>query len=140
MNFEDFIKKGHAKRASKDENLAKSLIEGVKNDLIFLEKLAITKESARKIMTNYYDVLRSLLEAISSLDGYKIYLHEAFTYYLKEKGENIISIKFDRFRIIRNKINYYGKDISIEETIENVNEIKKVINILMNKYINFNEK
>ena len=30
---------------------------------------------------------------------------------LKEKQEELISIKFDRFRKIRNQINYYGKDI-----------------------------
>ena len=69
-------------------------------------------------MSNYYDILRSILETIAILDRCKIYSHEAFTYFLKEKDENIIVNKFDRFRKIRNKINYYGKNISIEKTKE----------------------
>ena len=86
-------------------------------------------------MANYYDVLRSIVEAISSLDGYKIYSHEAFTYFLKEKGEDLIAEKFDRFRKIRNGINYYGKNISIEEVKEHIPEIVKLINVLKKKYL-----
>mgnify|MGYP001560886570 FL=1 len=86
-------------------------------------------------MTNYYDVLRSILEAISSIKGYKIYSHEAFTSFLKELKEETLSRKFDRFRKIRNSINYYGKDISVEETRENIKEIKNMIQILIKKYL-----
>ena len=85
MKFEDFIEKGQIRKASKDSSLAKSLISTAENDLIFLKNLDINEYSARKIMTNYYDILRSILEAISILDGYKVYSHEAFTYFLKEK-------------------------------------------------------
>ena len=76
-----------------------------------------------------------ILEAISIIDGFKIYSHEAFTYFLKEKGEEVLSTKFDRFRKIRNSINYYGKDISIEETKENIEEIKEMIKSLIKKYL-----
>lgn len=86
-------------------------------------------------MSNYYDVLRSILEAISTLDGYKIYSHEAYTYFLKEKGESLIADKFDRFRIIRNKINYYGKPITVEEVKENVSVITRLIDELKRKYL-----
>ena len=86
-------------------------------------------------MTNFYDVLRSILEAVSAIKEYKIYSHEAYVYFLQEIGEELLAIKFDRFRRIRNSINYYGKDISIEETKENIFEIKKMINILIRKYL-----
>lgn len=135
MKFENFIDEGQARRATKDILLAKSLLNTAKKDIKFLEDLKISEDSSRKIMTNYYDVLRSVLEAISAIEGYKIYSHEAFTYFLKEKGEDVISIKFDRFRKIRNGINYYGKDISAVETRENVEEIKKIIRILIDKYL-----
>jgi len=130
MKFNDFIKIGQVKIAAKDKSLAKSLLITSENDLKFLETLEINKISARKIMSNYYDVLRSILEAISSLDGYKIYSHEAFTYFLKEKSE-----KFDRYRKIRNNINYYGKDVSVEEVKEHSVEIKKIIGILKKRYL-----
>jgi len=137
MRFIDFLEQGLARKTTKDENLAKALFTTAKNDLIFLNKLQIDEFSARKIMTDYYDVLRSILEAIAALDGYKIYQHEAFTHYLKEKDEESISIKFERFRKIRNRINYYGQIISVEETKDNVEEIKRLIDYLINKYLKF---
>ncbi len=135
MKFEDFIKQGTVRRASKDKALAESLIKSSKKDLEFLDSLKINENSSRKLMVNYYDVLRSILEAISAMRGYKIYSHEAFTYFLKENGEELLSIKFDRFRKIRNSINYYGKDISIDETKENIKEIKIMITKLIKKYL-----
>lgn len=135
MKFEDFIKQGSVRKASKDISLAKSLIISSKKDLEFLNNLKITKNSSRKLMVSYYDVLRSILEAIAAVDGFKIYSHEAFSYFLKEKNEEIFSIKFDRFRKIRNSINYYGENISIDETEENIQEIKKMIKILIEKYL-----
>jgi len=117
--------------------LVKSIISTSKLDIEFLNTLEISEVSARKIMTNYYDVLRSLLEAMAAIEGYKIYSHEAFTFFLKEKKEDILAEKFDRFRKIRNKINYYGKNISVNEVEENVKEIRKMIKEI-NKRLNKN--
>ena len=135
MNFKYFIEKGLVRKTSKDKSLAKSLLQNSKKDIKFLNGLKITENSARKIMTNFYDVLRTILEAISVTKEYKIYSHEAYAYFLQEIGEELLAIKFDRFRKIRNSINYYGKDISIEETKENIYEIKKMINFLIKKYL-----
>ena len=57
--LKDFIEKGQVKKSSKDISLAKSLITMAENDLKFLNRLKINENSARKIMSNYYDVLRS---------------------------------------------------------------------------------
>lgn len=135
MNFQDFIKKGDVRKAGIDKVLAKSLLNTSKNDLLFFNNLKIDKNSARKIVSNCYDILRSILEAISALEGYKIYSHEAFTYFLKEKNEDALSIKFDRFRKIRNSINYYGKSIEVKEAEDIVKDIKAMINLLINKYL-----
>ena len=135
MIFEGFIKSGQVRKASPDIPLIKSLYKNTLNDLKYLKSQGIDEISARKIVSNYYDCLRSILEAIASLDGYKIYHHEAFTFFLKEKGEEIQSIKFDRFRKIRNRINYYGKDISVEEAKEISLEIEKSVNYLIEKYL-----
>ncbi len=135
MKFSDFIESGQAKKALPDAQLAKSLVATADSDLKFLKGLEINENSARKIMSNYYDVLRSILEAIAATRGYKIYSHEAFTLFLKEMGEEIAAEKFDRFRRIRNGINYYGKNISIEETKENISEIAKLIEYFRKKYL-----
>lgn len=128
MKFSDFIKKGLARKTFKDKSLVKSLIQNSKRDLKFLESLKINRNSVRKIMSNFYDVLRNILEAVSITKGYKIYSHEAYNeaynYFLEEIGEDILAKKFDRFRKIRNSINYYG-NISIEETKENLEKIKR---------------
>src|SRR3989338_9696285 len=102
MNFEDFIKLGQVRRASRDEQLAKSLLKETVIDMEFFGDLEINEKSARKLVSNYYDFLRSILEAMAALDGYKIYNHEAFTSYLLDKGEDKMSEKFDRIRKIRN--------------------------------------
>jgi len=135
MEFKDFIKYKVVRIASKDEVLTKSLLKTSKKDIEFLNSLKLNESSSRRLMSNYYDVLRSVIEAMSSLKGYKIYSHKAFTYFLKEIGEDLISIKFERFRKIRNKINYYGKEISIKETRENIKEIKNIIKYLIKKYL-----
>jgi hypothetical protein len=135
MIFNDFLKNGQARKADQDISLVKSLFKNTINDLKYLESQKISVISARKIVVNYYDCLRAILEAIASIDGFKIYQHEAFAYFLKEKGEEAFSIKFDRFRKIRNRINYYGENISIEEAKDSIGDITKMIQFLINKYI-----
>lgn len=135
MNFEDFIKIGQVKKSSPDKQLIKSIIELSKSDLLFLRKVKVDENSSRKIMGGYYDVLRSILEAIASKNGYKIYSHEAFTYFLRKIDEPIISDKFERFRKIRNGINYYGKSISPKEVSENILEIDRIISYLLGKHL-----
>jgi len=135
--FEDFLKRGNVRKSSKDDGLIKSLVKTAKSDLKFFNGLVINGDSSRRLVGIYYDILRSLLEALASRDGYKIYLHEAFTYYLKEiKEEEEISIKFDRFRKIRNSINYYGKDILVVEAEDIIKDLKGVIDIILKKYLN----
>jgi len=141
MSLKNFIRKGTVRKATPDKALARALLKGTRNDLKFLEKLKLDEKSSRKIMTNYYDSLRSILEAIASINGHKIYSHEAFKYFLKEiLKEDLMAIKFDRFRRIRNSINYYGEDISVIETKENVKDIKEMVNLLINKYLKDFEK
>lgn len=134
MSFKDFIREGIARKTTKDNLLIKSLVKTSEEDLKFISKLELTEISARKIMSNYYDILRAILEALAILKGYKIYSHEAFTSFLEFIGEKNISEQFDRFRRIRNQINYYGKDISVEEVRENSEKIEILINKIKNKY------
>lgn len=135
MNFNELIGRGMVRKASRDENLARSLVKQAENDLSFFNSLEINELSSRKLVSNYYDILRAILEAMSALDGYKIYGHEAFSYYLKEKGEEVIAEKFDRFREIRNKINYYGRKVSVEQAKENIDDMKQIIKILKDRYL-----
>ena len=136
MNFKDFMNDGKVRKATPDRFMAESIIKNTFEDLKFLEQTKLTEFSKRKVVSNYYDSLRSLLEAISLLKGYKIYSHEAFTYFLKEElNQNLLSLKFDRFRKIRNGLNYYGKSIQLNEAKEIIEELKRAINEIKHKFI-----
>jgi len=134
MNFDDFIRKGVVRKATENNLLIKSLVKSSEEDLKFIKKLKITPVSARKIMSNYYDIFRAVLEALALLKGYKIYSHEAFTPFLEFIEEKTLSEHFERFRKIRNKINYYGESISVTEVKEHVEKIEILINKIKNKY------
>ncbi len=137
MKFDDFIKEGKVRKTSPDRLMAESIIKNTIEDLKFLNATPVTELSKRKLVSNYYDSLRSLLEAISLIKGYKIYSHEAFTPFLKEKlGEERLSTKFDRFRKIRNGLNYYGKSIELTEAKEFTSELKSVIEYIKKRLLN----
>ena len=140
MEFDDFIRRNDVRKVEKNKRLAGDLVATAKKDMMFLDSLDINKNSARKIFSGYYDVLRSVLEAIAILNGYKIYLHEAFSYFLKKIGKEKIGFKFDRFRRKRNRINYYGEEIDVDEARQEVNEMKELVNLLIKEYFEENKK
>jgi len=68
--------------------------------------------------------------------GYKIYFHEAIGLFLREiLKEDVIFAKFDKFRIMRNGINYYGNTISLNEALQYIEDIKQIIDKMKLKYL-----
>lgn len=126
MNFEDFISKKQVRRTTPDISLVKSLVSCAENDVKYLDTQEITLLSSRKVAISYYDTLRSIVEAVAENKGYKVYSHEALTAFLEKNKENILAQKFDRLRKLRNKLNYYGGSISVEEVKEMKKEITKI--------------
>jgi len=135
MRFVDFIKENKVRKGSPDIQLARSLVKMSDNHLKSIEEMKLTDVTSATIMTNYYESLREIVEAIATIDGYRVYSHEAFTSYLKEKGEDSISIKFDNFRKIRNSVNYYGRPVEVGITRANIVEIRKIIMELKGKFL-----
>ncbi len=135
MRFQDFIDNGVVRKGSPDISLAKALIEMSSNHVKTVKSIEITETSASTVMSDYYEALREIIEAICSLRGYKVYSHEAFTYFLKENGEDLIADKFDRLRKIRNNIHYYGKQVDKESVKADKEEIERLINQLKEKFL-----
>ena len=135
MNFQYFINNGTVRKASPDTQLAKSLVRMSGNQIISMEKLEITEVIASTVMSNLYEALREIIEAIAAKEGYKIYSHEAYTYFLKEKGEHLTAEKFDRFRKIRNNIHYYGKSVEKDSVKAHKEDILKIIDYLKTKFL-----
>ena len=135
MKFQDFIENGKVRRGLPDIQKAKALVKMSGNHIKVFKDIEINETSACTIMVMHYEALREIIEAICLKEGLKVYSHEAFTHFLKEKSEEIISIKFDKFRILRNLINYYGEGISIDESIATKRDILEIIEKLKNKYL-----
>ena len=135
MNFQDFIKQGKVVIGEKDTQKAKALVKMSENNLLVSNSVELSESSASTVFSILYESLRELIEAICLLEGYKVYSHEAFTAYLENIGEESIAAKFDRYRKLRNGINYYGKPVSINVTLEAKKEIAKLSKTLRTKYL-----
>ena len=130
--------KNLVKEVSIDKNLIQSLVKSSSKKEYSCKQLNLNENTASSKVSLAYDSLRELLEAIALLNGYKIYNHECYACFLKEElKQSRLGDEFDQFRKIRNRINYYGKDITQEEAAEVLkkmelftNTVKKVINAL----------
>lgn len=135
MDWKECWEKRIVKSVSKDEELIKSLIElsGIQEKLVNASK--IDEATARVYLPLAYDSVRELVEALALKKGFKIYNHECYTAFLKEiMKESGLGEEFNRIRIIRNSINYYGKKISIKDSkkvMNSINLIRGKIKVLL---------
>ena len=123
------------KEASVDKNLIDALLIMSKNKHLSAMRLELDDISAETKISNLYDSLREVLEALAINKGYKIYNHECFSSFLKEIcNEEEFSKKFDKLRILRNKINYYGEKIKIEQAKIFIEDLIKLKKEILDKY------
>lgn len=135
MRFEDFIRAKKVRRAEPDMQLSRSLMKMSDNHIKSADELKLSDITSSTIMATCYEALREIVEAITAKEGFKVYSHEAFTLFLREMGEDMISSKFDRFRRIRNNINYYGKPIDASSVKVHRQEIEKTIEQLKERHL-----
>ncbi len=115
------------KEVKKDKNLMDSLKKSAEKKMKSQEMLQMSEDTAASKVSLMYDSLRELLEALAIKKGFKIYNHECYCAFLKEiMKESVMGDEFDKIRKIRNDINYYGKDISSEEAITIIKQIKEL--------------
>lgn len=135
MDFAQCKRNGFVKQVSADYNLTESLKISSGKKMYSQKLLILNENTSTSKITLAYDALSELLEALAISRGYKIYNHECYTPFLKEIiKESGLGDKFDKFRKIRNDINYYGKDISVDyaeviikDIIKLVEEINKLL-------------
>ena len=136
LSWEEYIKKGIVRKTYLDKEMIISLIKTSNESLEFFRDDVPNKNNSNVLLKNYYDSLREICEAIALSKEYKIYQHEAITLFLRDiLKEEEISFKFDRVRILRNGIHYYGKSISKQETSKSIFDIKDIIKTLKSKYL-----
>lgn len=116
MDWRECLGKRIAKGVSKDASLIRSLARSSANRQKSEAALAMSAVTADSKVSLAYDALRELLEALALSSGYKIYNHECYSAFLKEvAGMSVLGDDFDRMRLLRNSINYYGREISPAE-------------------------
>ena len=135
MDLLECKRKSLVKEVKADKNLIRSLIQSSSKRMKTQELLALTPITASSKISLTYEALRELLEALGISKGYKIYNHECYSAFLKEVlKESRLGSEFNKFRKIRNAINYYGKDISISETKHLLSEMGIMIEKLKTKF------
>ena len=135
MIFESFIKSGKVIKGEKDFDKSKALIKMSDNSLMTASKIQINETSAAIVLTVTYESMRELLEAMCLREGYKVYSHEAYTAFLKNINDHELAEKFDRFRKLRNGVNYYGDSVSETLAKSTINEITELNKKIKEKYL-----
>ena len=135
--FKESIDLGYAKKVEKDKLRARSLMKSANDTILTIKEMPLKEYNYKTIIRELYESLRQYCEAIGYLHGYKFFSHEVIAHFLKEiVKEEKISLVFDRYRKIRNGINYYGRDVS-KETVEKARvEIPQTIEKLKVHIIN----
>ncbi|MBI2564874.1 hypothetical protein HYV79_02690 [Candidatus Woesearchaeota archaeon] len=128
MDWIECKEKRIAKEVFIDEDLINSLIKSSKKKIKSEELLPLNETTTESKITLAYDGLRELLEALALSKKFKIYNHECYGAFLKEiVNLSEVGDDFDEIRKIRNAVNYYGKQISKEECVKIILQIKEII-------------
>ncbi len=135
--FADFIAEGKVQKRSSGPAEARSLFVQSKERLADLQSLPIEERNAQFRFEDAYEVLREALQSFLALEGYKAYSHEAVFSFAYEKRimSELDVMKADRYREIRNDINYRGKKVGVDETKEIISFVKKVLPDIENKFL-----
>lgn len=137
MDWEECKYKELVKPTKVDNNLINSLIKSSKNKMLSANSMKLNEITVSSKLILLYDSLREILEALALKHGFKVYNHECFCSFLKEIcKEERFSKEFNEFRKIRNQINYYAKDISIDEAVILIEDMIKLKQEVLNKFFN----
>jgi len=131
MNLASSIRDGYVKRVPVNSIRARSLMQSAKDAVSTACSIRPDEMKLKSIVRELYEGLREYCEAIGYLHGYKFLSHESVGYFIAEVlKEPSIAGKFDRYRKIRNGINYYGNSVSPETVKEAMKEIPSILKIL----------
>lgn len=129
MNFEECLKQGSVKKLPVDRFRSKSLIKSGLEAIKTAKRIKLQEKTSKTILREIYEGFREYIEATGFLKGYKFLDHLSITYFLKDiLKEKRIAYFFDRYRKIRNGINYYRNDLNLEtvnELLTNIDLIRK---------------
>jgi len=128
MNFENSLIEGKSKRTMPNKIRALSLFKSSIQAVETAKTILLNESTSKTILRELYEGLREYCEALGYLKGYKFLDHESIGFFLRDfLKEDSLFKKFDRYRKLRNGINYYGESVDIETVKEAAKEIPKII-------------
>lgn len=140
MNFENSLKEGFVRNVVKNVNRARSLERSAKQAIDTAKLIPLNDGSLKTILRELYEGLRQYCEAIGFLHGYKFESHESINYFLRDVlKESKVAEKFDRYRKLRNRVNYYGEEIEVESVKGALIEVPEIMKVL-SKHLGVREK
>lgn len=130
-NFKMSLRNRRARIIPINITRAKSLIKSSQEAIANAKEIKLKDGKQKTILRELYEGLRQFCEAIGYSKGYQFLDHESVTFFINDVlKENLLSSKFDRYRKIRNGINYYGNELELEIVAEAIKEIPMIINLL----------
>lgn len=135
MDLKECYKNGLIRKIKPDENLIKSIIEISNSKKEAVQEANITANTISAFFTLAYDSLREILEAMCVDDGFKVLNHICIGLLLKEKLSYYEYNLFEKVRMVRNDINYYGKNIDYEEGLRLIHKIIELRDELKKKFL-----
>ena len=128
MNFENSLIEGKVKKVMPNNIRASSLFKSSIQAIETAKLIQLNQNTLKSVLRELYEGLREYCEAIGYLKGYKFLDHESIGFFIRDiLKEQSLFKRFDRYRKLRNGINYYGEDIDIETLKEAVIEIPIMI-------------
>ena len=116
MDWKDCVDNKLVKSKSVDKGLIDSLLKTSEMKLESNNRLELDEVTAATKIGIAYDSLREMLEALAIKKGFKVYSHECFCAFLDEIcRDKSLADEFDKYRKVRNQVNYYGKSVNAEE-------------------------
>lgn len=135
-SWNECLKNNMSLKISPDKGLARSLIETAKQRVIFTEKKHPENGELKFVFEDYYSSMIEIIHAMLAVKGYKALNHLCLGFFIKDTLKKEKDYRtFDRLRIKRNNITYYGKDIDCNILKEDIQDIKKLIKTLEESYI-----
>ena len=128
MDLEECYRKGFIRKCRIDIELIKSVMEmsAIKEEEV--KNAKINERNISVYVSMAYDSLREIMEAICISKGFKVTSHLCIGELLKTLVKDFDFVSFDRFRYIRNGINYYGTKVDLsqgKEIIEKMMRMRK---------------
>ncbi|MGM5483221.1 MAG: hypothetical protein ACQESF_07190 [Nanobdellota archaeon] len=134
MNLQQAIEEGMILIVPPNKARAKNLFRTAQDSFDTISELSVSEKSAKTITRDLYECLRQYAQAKGYERGYSFQNHAAIKHFLGEVlGLSSIAKKFDRFRKIRNGINYYGDSVSVETAKDALETIPQMMTQIKSK-------